>query len=382
VLQAQQRHDVQKRPKRALFEAYEAVFEENGLDTRQDRACLRIILQLGEPQIPGDLLYDKFEFVLRQIGVKLAFGDDDLANHNDQQAVAGPHEVGEAIQREALLQTSPKRPARRASFTSLHDITTEQIRQSVPRQLSRASESRLQDGRRPISMHRQKNVFSKKRLDTKPPGQRRFSHENQRSNRNGMNNAYSGQLYASSHQSPSKGKAQLGDDGRVYKEFDGDELSADREPEPSPRERYPSELFYQPSSTHLERDAEAFQGMRLRNLQRSLFSRWIRHTRQYSEHVQVLELQAVTKDFLTLKRQALDFWRTAHDQKRQQVREERFFEHLHNRAGQAYDLYLLTKSFTHWIQITAAVNGFSSPSTLMLGTSSLSQPSSRPNAKA
>jgi len=345
---------VQKRPKRALFEAYEEVFAEYGFDTRQDRACLRIVLQLGEPQIPGELLYDKFECVLRQIGVHLAFGDEELSSHHDHQAATRPQPDDETIEKGALLQASPKRPQRRASFTSMHDITTEQIRRARPQRWSRASESRLQDEPAPFPMLPQKNIHPHVLPEANPSQRRRFSHKSPGPKGNGMKTIHSERLHASKHRSPKNGGSQSGVGAQVHNGFRQNDIITDSESELSPRNLYPQEMLYRPSPTDLDHHAGAFEDMRLRNLQRNLLAHWARHVRERSEHVQALELQAVSKDVLILKRQALDFWRPAYRQKRQQAREERFFEHLNNRAGQAYDLYLLTKSFTHWIQITAA----------------------------
>ena len=354
VLRAQQRHDVRKRPKRALFEAYERVFAENGLDTTQDRACLRIVLQLGEPQIPGDLLYDKFEYVLRQIGVQLAFGDDDLPAHNDYQSTARTKPIDETVENGSLLHTSPRRPTRRASFTSIHDITSEQIRQSKSRQLSRASESRLQDERAPLAIQQQ-NIASLQMLhEAQPSKQRRYSYDSPSPKRHGMKDVYRRGLHVPKDQSFRDGRPEAHLERRVLQRYSRDDILAGSELERSPWKLYPQETFYQPPSMDLNRHAETFSDVRLRNLQKNLLHRWIRYARERSEHIHAIELQAVAKDFLTLKRQAFDFWRAAHEQKRQRDREERFFERLHNRAGQAYDLYLLTKSFTHWIQITAA----------------------------
>jgi protein SFI1 len=134
-----------------------------------------------------------------------------------------------------------------------------------------------------------------------------------------------------------------------------DDVWSDNESKMPPQAPHSQALFRQSSATDLYRDADAFEEMRFRNLQRRLLNHWRGQTKECAEQNRALELQAVAKDFLTLKRQALDFWRTACDQKRQQAREERFFEHLYKRAGQAYDLYLLTKSFTHWTQVTSSV---------------------------
>jgi protein SFI1 len=354
VLRAQQRHDVQKRPKRALFEAYEKVFAENGLDTKRDRACLRIILQLGEPQIPGDLLYDRFEFVLRQMGVSLAFGDDDDASaiYGEQYhgRNAGPED--EASEKHTLLQTSPRRPTRRISFTSMYDVSMEQSRKAQQRQSSRASETRLQSER---VHHIQAQLKGKSKDDvgqSETNHQRRFSIGSPDTNRHGMRSIWVERSNVPGHPRPYHlNSSKIGPERPSQFSSHAFEIGSDGGT--SPTRGYPQELFYRPSDAQLDRDADAFDDMRLRNLQRRLLRRWVLSTRGQAEHVQVLELQAESKDFFTLKKQALDFWRTAYQQKLQQFREERFFEHLYNRAGQAYRLYLLTKSFTHWIQITA-----------------------------
>jgi protein SFI1 len=345
---------VQKQPKRALFEAYEEVFAESGLDTRQDRACLRILLQLGDPQIPGEFIEEKFEFLLQQMGINLSFTHDDPPAHNDNFQVVAKLREEEKVEKGASLQSSPKRLRRRASFTSVQDITTDQVRQSRPQRLSRASESRLQDERAAPSKLEQKNTSLYMLQEAKPTQQRRFSNDSPGTRRAGMKAFHDERFYASNHQSQGLAKARPRIGGQSHERFHQDEDSMDSASDASHSRLYPQELFYRPSSADLDRDAAAFGDMRLRNLQKSLLHRWARYAAEHSDHVHALELQAATKDFLTLKRQAFDFWRTAYEQKRQRFREERFFEHLHNRAGQAYDLYLLTKSFTHWIQITAA----------------------------
>ena len=352
-MRAQQKPDVQKRPKRALFEAYEDVFAEKHLDTRQDRACLRTILQLGEPGIPGDALYDKFEFVLRQIGVHLDFADDESPGRSDHQAAARSHPGDKRFEKEAFLQASLKRPTRRASFTSMHDVTTEQIQLSRPLRSPRASESRLPDGRGPLAVVQQKNLPTPMLQTAKPIHQRRFSHDSPGSKRNGMKAVYNERFHGSKHYPSNNGISDLGTEGRRYGQFRQDGVLTSDEIEISLPKLYPPDPSRQ-AAADLDRVAEAFEDVRRRNMQKALLSRWACHARGRLEHVQGMELQAVNKDVLTLKRQAFDFWRAAYNQKRQQIREERFFEHLRNRAGQAYDLYLLTKSFTHWIQITAA----------------------------
>ena len=119
ILRAQNDAGFLHHPNRTLFDAYEAVFAENALDTNQDRACLRLLLQLGGPGIPGESLYDKFEHLLEQAGIGLRFEEDDgsisIAIRED-----GPSSL-ESTDASPLL----KHLERRNSFTSIYDVTAD-----------------------------------------------------------------------------------------------------------------------------------------------------------------------------------------------------------------------------------------------------------------
>ena len=129
VLRAQKQPEYQQHPNKTLFDAYEAIFAENGLDTRHDRACLRLLLLLGGPSVPGDTLYNKFEHILEKAGIVLHFDDDgSVAN--------APEENGSSDTSETVPTPSPKRHERRNSFTSVYDITADLRRIERPRRLS------------------------------------------------------------------------------------------------------------------------------------------------------------------------------------------------------------------------------------------------------
>ena len=333
-MRAQQNRDAQRRPKKALFQSYEAVFAEHGRDTRSDRACLRVILQLGEPQIPGELLYDKFEFVLRQLGVTLAFGEDEespLENIGQEGRHPQDEEGSVARSQHRLEPHTP--PKRRASFTSMQDVTNQHVRSSRAVHWDPAIDSNFLDTSIQLHRSRQRGIYPNESPNAKATPRRRFSDHMPTPYRHGIEKHAVGNLQLFSHPGANLHQPHSTHDCRQQ--------------QPAPEDLL--------ARRHLDWEVAAFHNVRLRKSQRQLLRKWARRTREHIEHLHTLDMQAEAQDFVTLKRQALDFWHAALDGKRQQAREQRFFEHLSRRAGRAYDLYLLTKSLTHWAQITAGV---------------------------
>ena len=139
VLRAQDHIDHQLHPSKTLFEAYDAVFAENGLDTKHDRACLRLLLQLGRPNTTGESLYEKFEHLLEQAGIVLRFEED--VSSVTEASVRDPQEymthVADAHNSHPILER------RRNSFTSIHDVTANQNGHLLQRRQSSGSEPRM-----------------------------------------------------------------------------------------------------------------------------------------------------------------------------------------------------------------------------------------------
>jgi protein SFI1 len=121
----------------------------------------------------------------------------------------------------------------------------------------------------------------------------------------------------------------------------------------APAHHIPSEFFYQPSLPQLLRDASTFNSYRQQNEVKRLFSSWLERAKQNQHNAVIMEQIAVEHDRSTLLRQAVEIWRACLLQKHREAQTERFFKHLEERAGKARDLYLLTKVFTHWEQVTS-----------------------------
>ena len=76
VIRAQNDPASQERPKDALLQAYGEIYEERRLNQQQDRACFDVLLKLLNPATPGESLYHKFENLLQEEGIVLAYDDD------------------------------------------------------------------------------------------------------------------------------------------------------------------------------------------------------------------------------------------------------------------------------------------------------------------
>ena len=113
VVRAQNDPISQERPRDALLQAYGEIFDERHLSQHQDRACFNILLKLLDPATPGESLYHKFEHILQQEGIDLAFEDDattqdgrgDIEDHRSDDTSA---HVGLAVPHTTLKSKQSK----------------------------------------------------------------------------------------------------------------------------------------------------------------------------------------------------------------------------------------------------------------------------------
>jgi protein SFI1 len=119
------------------------------------------------------------------------------------------------------------------------------------------------------------------------------------------------------------------------------------------KEEVPPEFIYRPQLSDLLRDASTFNMYRQRSICRRILTLWLKKAFQARQVRQTRETLAVNYDRGLLIRQAFDPWRGIIQQKRHSARTDRFFKHLETRASRARDLYLMTKAFSHWAQLTS-----------------------------
>jgi protein SFI1 len=346
-LRAQDQDEFKTRPKKAVFDAYDAIFAEHGLHTNHDRACLRLLFQLVGPDAdPRASLYEKFEQLLSRAGITLDRGDEEVSVVPSE----GPmlHEAqGTGEYGGAAWQASPKRPQRRNSFTSMYDVTAEIERLSKRRSLSRASSSHVQV---------EKSPFHGRRASARPA----LGASHRRS--------YASQDYFSQH-NELVGRHRLNRNEEQLQsplnKYDGQHLAQDQYLGYNETEEFESSMngFDQDpggnghalpiipvSQTQLVRDSGAFDQGRIRILSKKYLRKWFLQTHEQINKFLDLEAEAAQRDRLTLQHQAFDSWLAAHQRIRQEERVKQHFNALNRRAAAKYDGYLKAKAFRHWHQ--------------------------------
>ncbi|KAJ5901872.1 Sfi1 spindle body [Penicillium taxi] len=392
VIRAEGHPEVNRLPFRALFAAYDQVIQEHGVDADPGLACQRFLFKMGSKDIKGPTLFEKFENALHQMGIVIDLGEDGLTGGND--ALENQHHAvdntnghnghsghsGQTHEQDhtPLINSTSRTPRRRASFNTTLDIGEDITQRSfIQRPSSRSSMSRLQTGKPEFSKPRLSPNLTK---DTpRSPdrtqliaqflevGRRLISRFDTARNRdvnaepapltNGVvarsavHHDRSKRAKAASHvrRSPSissSNSLESGESQYATSHVEEDDLF---EKQDIP----PEYLSYRPQLSDLLRDADTFNMYRQRAMCRKILTQWLKRAFQTRQIRETRESVAMNRDRNTLLRQAFEPWRTIIQQKRHSVRTERFFKHLDERANRARDLYLMTKAFTHWAQLSS-----------------------------
>ena len=349
---------------------------EYGIQADKDRTYLRFLFLLGDRGIHGEGLFAKFEALLAQLGIRLEYSEG-LGGEYHGTPAAGivgdndPSPTGNDLPIPLSNGVGPRkgRP-RRASFNSVYDLTADMTQKSINRPSSRLSESRLDgiDGfpGPPIQENTLLHAAVEHPQALRELARRLLAGDFQGGNQispaqpNGLPGVRQSIEEDRQSQGASSHRRRHSHTGRVSRRESLDDENIEGESEFSLSEDsgfvdhvVPSEFIYQPSLSHLLRDASIFNSYRQRSEARRLFRRWLALSKRSQHNCQVMEQLALRHDQATLLRQAVDIWRAALEQKRQEARTDRFFKHLEERASRARDLYLLTKVFTHWGQVAS-----------------------------
>ncbi|PLB52266.1 putative centrin-binding protein Sfi1 [Aspergillus steynii IBT 23096] len=384
ITRAERSPEVDRLPFRVLFQAYDEVIAEHGVDADPGYACMRFLLKMGKKNIVGDSLFDKFENLLEQNGIVIEFGgenDDDNDEENETYEDSAPVVDGrlrarvdrDSTPREDTTQIIRRR---RASFNSMYDVGDDPTQRSLlNRPSSRSSLSRLPMEKPDFTDLRPsppRNATTRKAANSPDRtqliaqfidvGRRLMSRmdlldpeKNQKVASNGV------EARSAVDEDRSKRIAEASQSRRRQRspsskasDEDVEESSASDDPsETVDRPEVPLELLYRPSLSDLLRDASTFNMYRQRAINRRILTQWLKKAIQTRQSHQNMEVVAVNRDRLTLVRQAFDTWHTIIQKKQQAERTEKFFKRLEERAGRARDLYLMTKAFTHWAQVSS-----------------------------
>lgn len=354
---------------------------------------------MGSKDISGDTLFDKFENLLQHMGIVIEL-DDGTGTETDEyynrgsvyghgNGYSGTVTVDHSYYPQREGTTIQPTPRRRASFNSMYDVGDDPTQRSMAnRPSSRSSLSRLETGKpdfpeprprpspgRPVVDIKQPNSPDRtqliaqfldvgrrliSRFDSLKPNRDAAGDETQASigaqAKSAVHKDRSERMAGASRRRPRKSLSSsssgeddddndVGDDESIS--FHGDEAVPYEKPD------VPPEMLYRPSLSDLLRDASTFNMYRERGIKRRLLTQWLKKAIQRRQGSVNMEIVAVNRDRSTLLRQAFETWRGIIQDKRQTARTERFFKHLEQRAGRARDLFLVTKAFTHWAQVTS-----------------------------
>jgi protein SFI1 len=320
------------------------------------------------------------------MGILIEFGDDgstglNETTQNEPSVLDGTASHASVENHYPITNGTPITPRRRASFNTTLDIGEDATQKSyAERPSSRASMSRLETG---------KPDFSKLKLSPRPKaqdprskspdrtqliaqfldvGRRLISRFDAAQHRNKSDEQEKPPLTngivaraavhhdrskrmaegAKTRRSPSISSSDTFESGESHSE-----VSQATGHDSIGKENVPPEMLYRPQLSDLLRDASTFNMYRQRANCRRILTQWLkqafhaRHIRETRESV------AINRDRSALLRQAFEPWRAIIQDKRHTARTERFFKHLEERASRARDLYLMTKAFTHWAQLTS-----------------------------
>ncbi|MCJ1466980.1 hypothetical protein MMC07_005602 [Pseudocyphellaria aurata] len=381
LISAEQHPDIETLPFRAIFAAYDEVLAQQGLDPNHDQVYLRFLFRLGDKKLPGQSLYESFDSLLEELGIRLEFtaGEDGILDIT--RSVVGGDVTEFESGKQSNGESARRNPSRRASFHSLYDAENETSRANRSRVHSRSSSSQRQHGQRQPPRERPATRASTRptektherppvsRPPAMPPRGGRLTAQEfasnlqhyKRRNASASGNGDRGTqtlTMATEHQEspPDRNHGTISDTGSPLAPLD----SVRNEIEPTETtERAqlsfvldPRELLYRPSETQLFRDAETFQHYRVNAVARDALKKWNSAVLQAKQVQKEMDALAVKYDDGILMRQGFDHWRARLHEKREVAETEKFFNQLERRAGKARDLFLLSKAFTHWAQCT------------------------------
>ena len=296
--------DSDETPFRAIFAAYKDVFAQQGLDDSHDDVVYRYVVRVGNSTKDDYLagravdLVERLRSLLEAQDIRLVVPPDDGV---EDITSAGDAPVARASRER-------QRNRRRVSFQDarLEETWLSEHSEPInpppppPAQSSLLSLPPRRRGNN-ASDRRARSTSSQRNLPLRHPAPKHFQHA-----------------------SPRSGYASEPDD----------------HPDPT--------LLFEPSRTQLEQNAEAFLSTSSLHSARLVLHIWHETALQLKQARSQAYRIAEANDHRTLLKQAFDLWRVCLSEKRQDQRKADHYDRLSKRATRARNLFILTKSFTHW----------------------------------
>ena len=363
---------VAARPFRSIFESYNTVLPQHGLDPGHDQVYLRFLFRLGYYRGPDEGLFQSFERLLLDLGIQISINEGEGAAEDATRELSIFDDVPQPIQK-----PSPK-ILRRASFTSLHDAEDESTRAlrlrsdgmglsshpppgsqtpGIPRPSTRATtrwtektyEINLPSKHAAISPKRERLTANQQANSLQRPAESElpvlaYSQ---------VSNVAEPRPRTPKSRLPTKAISSPGNYSVSDSILDND----DQRRESHIRQKTPPHLIpkigvHFPTRAQLLRDADTFQYYRIRSVAHDIVEKWCDAALQSRNRHEHQHRIASARDKEVLLRQVFEHWRTRMHARKQAAKSKRFFQHLERRAVRARNLYLLTKAFTHWAEFT------------------------------
>ncbi|KAF1979290.1 Sfi1-domain-containing protein [Bimuria novae-zelandiae CBS 107.79] len=354
---------------RTLFDVYEEVLREHGIEIQDDTVPLQILVRLARDARADEGLVQRFRRVMGEIGFDLEYDEE-----------------GEGFEFTSVLEGTstgarnapPPAPVRRGSLDSLLDGSADKVAGTMD-----VGHALVRRDRRPSDATGQSDIgtwWQKRRTRSDTALGSNAAHQSRLPHRNIINPVAHQEPLVSQQYRPRDGRIASLPDGEHFgaqrdsitgpaqsggSDFEGSDhtgATADLDPSsiyipgvnaPIPDQDRRSTYHYEPepfhlSDTRLMDDAEDFEQQRLHSLLRHCILRWREKTvEQLERYAQMMRL-AIQYDKRTQFRNVKgDLLREA--QNRRAFRDtDHFFDRLEERAVRARNLFLLTKAFTHW----------------------------------
>ena len=363
---------VAARPFRAIFDSYNTVLPQHGLDPGHDQVYLRFLFRLGYYRGPDEGLFQSFERLLLDLGIQISINEGDGAAQDTTRELNTVDDVTQPIQKpSAKIQ-------RRASFASLHDAEDESTRALQMRSDGMGlsshppADSQTPDTPRPSTRATTRwtektyeNALSSRNASTPPKRERLTANQYANSSRQPAESELPVLTYSQASnvveprpRTPRSRLRTRAISSPSNHSISDSTLDNERQRRSShirqntPTSPIPKTNVHFPTRMQLLRDADTFQYYRIRSVAHDIVEKWCDaalHWRNRHEHQQRI---ASARDKEVLLRQAFEHWRTRLHARKHAANSKRFFQHLERRAVRARNLYLVTKAFTHWAEFT------------------------------
>ena len=338
------------------------MLSENGLDPNHDQVYLRFLFRLGDRRTNDQSLFELFERLLDEAGIRIEFNsdDDEVQDVNVTRNLTGHGNQEDVGLKEVFPST---RRNRRASFQSVYDAGDEDTRFYVypgrPTRLASRALFRESLANESHPLLQYPNQLHDKALSDPPTPAQRVS------SARGRTFGLSGSSQSHRYHSPDLNKReQFNIQTREKSAVSGFHVES-RRPQVSSQLELESnhthlspernafvlkdrERFYDPSATQLLRDAETFQNYRVYGVAVNVLHKWSDAAKQEHQRHRDNSRSAFARDRAVLSRQAFELWRLRLCEKKQTAEVHKYFDRLEKRAVGARDLYILAKAFSHW----------------------------------